>query len=83
MQGVFTVIKQVVRNTVRTMQVSVIAADFRDITAMKTFLQLRPPTFKGEPDSLVAEDWFEQVTRVLDTILMEEELRVFFASCQL
>ncbi|GFY91510.1 hypothetical protein Acr_07g0017060 [Actinidia rufa] len=53
-------------------------------TAVKAFLQLRPPTFKGEPDLLVIEDWLEQVTRALDTILVtEEELRVLFASYQL
>ncbi|GFZ20068.1 hypothetical protein Acr_28g0007730 [Actinidia rufa] len=51
---------------------------------MKAFLQLRPPTFKGEPDPLVVEDWLEQVTRALDTILViEEDLRVLFASYQL
>ncbi|GFS34613.1 hypothetical protein Acr_00g0034850 [Actinidia rufa] len=56
----------------------------RATTAMKAFLQLRPPTFKGEPEPLVAEDWREQVTRVLDTILVtEEDLRVLFASYQL
>ncbi|GFZ13896.1 hypothetical protein Acr_24g0000860 [Actinidia rufa] len=60
MQGVFTVIEQMVRNTVQTMQVL------------------------GESDPLVAEDWLEQVTRALDTILVtEEELRVLFASYQL
>ncbi|GFZ19569.1 hypothetical protein Acr_28g0002740 [Actinidia rufa] len=60
------------------------ATDTRATTAMKAFLQLRPPTFKGEPDPLIAEDWLEQVTRVLDTILVtEEELRVLFASYQL
>ncbi|GFY95423.1 hypothetical protein Acr_10g0008080 [Actinidia rufa] len=77
MQGVFTAIEQVVRNTVQTMQVPVRTAESRATTAMKAFLQLRPPTFKGEPDPLVAEDWLEQVTRALDTILVtEEDLRV-------
>ncbi|GFY95611.1 hypothetical protein Acr_10g0009960 [Actinidia rufa] len=61
-----------------------ITAESRATTAMKAFLQLRPPTFKGEPDPLVAEDWLEQVTRALDTILVtEEDLRVLFASYQL
>ncbi|GFY91089.1 hypothetical protein Acr_07g0012850 [Actinidia rufa] len=84
MQGVFTAIEQVVRNTVQTMQVPVRTAESRATTAMKAFLQLRPPTFKGEPDPLVAEDWLEQVTRALDTILVtEEDLRVLFASYQL
>ncbi|XP_057493165.1 uncharacterized protein LOC130778658 [Actinidia eriantha] len=84
MQGVFTAIEQVVRNTVQVMQVPVRAADTTATTAMKAFLQLRPPTFKGEPDPLIAEDWLEQVTRALDTILVtEEELRVLFASYQL
>ncbi|GFZ14435.1 hypothetical protein Acr_24g0006250 [Actinidia rufa] len=35
---------------------------------------LHPPTFKGESDPLVAEDWLEQVTRALDTILTMEEV---------
>ncbi|GFZ16927.1 hypothetical protein Acr_26g0001970 [Actinidia rufa] len=84
MQGVFTAIEQVVRNTVQTMQVPVRTAESRATTAMKAFLQLRPPMFKGEPDPLVAEDWLEQVTRALDTILVtEEDLRVLFASYQL
>ncbi|GFS29011.1 hypothetical protein Acr_00g0004970 [Actinidia rufa] len=84
MQGVFTAIEQVVRNTMQTMQVPVRTAESRATTAMKAFLQLRPPTFKGEPDPLVVEDWLEQVTRALDTILVtEEDLRVLFASYQL
>ncbi|GFS32096.1 hypothetical protein Acr_00g0020820 [Actinidia rufa] len=63
-------------------------AEFMQVvfTAIKqvAFLQLRPPTFRGEPDLLVAEDELEQVTRALDTILVtEEELRVLFASYQL
>ena len=84
MQGVFTAIKQVIRNTVQAMQVLVRVADTRTTTTMKAFLQLRPPTFRGEPDPLVAEDWLEQVTRALDTILVtDEELRVLFTSYQL
>ena len=84
MQGVFTAIEQVVRNTVQAMQVPARAADTRATTAMKAFLQLRPPTFRGEPDPLMAEDWLEQVTRALDTILVtDEELMVLFTSYQL
>ncbi|GFY88018.1 hypothetical protein Acr_05g0016570 [Actinidia rufa] len=84
MQGVFTAIEQVVRNIVQTMQVPVRTAESRATTAMKAFLQLRPPMFKGEPEPLVVEDWLEQVTRALDTILVtEEDLRVLFASYQL
>ena len=41
------------------MQVLVRAAESMATTAMKAFFQLRPPTFKGEPDLLVAEDWLE------------------------
>ena len=73
-----------VKNTVQTMEMSVRAADSRATMAMKAFLELHPPTFRGEPDPLVAEDWLEQVTRALGTILVtEEELRVLFASYQL
>ncbi|GFY96886.1 hypothetical protein Acr_11g0011920 [Actinidia rufa] len=66
MQGVFTAIEQVVRNTVQAMQVPARAADTRATTAMKAFLQLRPPTFKGEPDPLMAEDWLEQWWRTVE-----------------
>ncbi|GFY95618.1 hypothetical protein Acr_10g0010030 [Actinidia rufa] len=66
------------------MQVPVRVADSRAIMAMKAFLKLCPPMCKGEPDLLVMEDWLEQVTRALDTILVtEEELRVLFTSFQL
>ncbi|GFY98043.1 hypothetical protein Acr_12g0005840 [Actinidia rufa] len=83
MQRVFTTIKQVVKNTVQTMQVPVRMAESRATMTMKAFLQLRPPTFKEEPDSFVVEDWLEQVTKALDTILVtEEDLRVLFASYQ-
>ncbi|GFY91098.1 hypothetical protein Acr_07g0012940 [Actinidia rufa] len=60
MGGVFTAIEQVVRNTVQTMQVPVRMSESRATMAMKAFLQLRPLTFKGEPNPLVAEDWLEQ-----------------------
>ncbi|GFY88920.1 hypothetical protein Acr_06g0008600 [Actinidia rufa] len=67
-----------------TILVPIRAIENRATTAMKAFLQLRPPTFKGELDPLVTEDWLEQVTRALDTILVtEEELRVLFAFYQL
>ena len=56
MQGIFTAIEQVVRNTVQAMQVPIRAADTRVTTAMKAFLQLCPLTFRGEPDPLDAED---------------------------
>ena len=56
MQGVFTAIKQVVRNTVQIMQVPIRVTDSRATTAMKAFLQLRPPTFRGELDPLIADD---------------------------
>ena len=78
MQGMFTTIEQVVRNTMQEMQVPVRAAD------MPAFLQLHPPTFQGELYPLVVEDWLEQVTRALDMILvMEKDLRVLFALYQL
>ena len=46
---------QVVRNTVQAMQVPVRAADTRATMTMKAFLQLRPLTFKGEPDPLICK----------------------------
>ncbi|GFZ21162.1 hypothetical protein Acr_29g0003240 [Actinidia rufa] len=65
---------------VGNVRVPIRATENRATTAMKAFLQLRPPTFKGEPDPLVAEDWLEQITKALDTILViEKELRVLFA----
>ena len=83
MQGMLTVIEQGVRNTVQAMQVPIRAADTRDTTAMKAFLQLHPPTFRGKSDPLVSEDWLEQVMRALDMILTtKEDLRVLFALYQ-
>ena len=66
------------------MQVPIRAADSRVTMAMKDFLQLCPPTFRGEPNLLVAEDWLEQVTKALDTYWVSpKEFRVLFASYQL
>ena len=45
MQGMFTTIEKVVRNTVQAMQVLVRATDTRVITVMKAFLQLLQLTF--------------------------------------
>ena len=61
------------RNTVEIMQVPVRAVNSRTTTAMKAFLQLRPPTFEGESVPLVVKDWLEQVTKALQTILVTEE----------
>ncbi|GFY91005.1 hypothetical protein Acr_07g0012010 [Actinidia rufa] len=47
MQGMFTTIKQVVRNTVQAMQVLIRVIDTRVTTAMKAFLQFCSPTFRG------------------------------------
>ena len=52
------------------MQVLVRTIDTTATMAMKPFLQLRSPTFQGELDPLVAENWLEQIMRVLDTILV-------------
>ncbi|GFY88798.1 hypothetical protein Acr_06g0007380 [Actinidia rufa] len=66
MQGVFTSIEQMVRNTVQTMQVPVRTAENRATTAMKAFLQLRPPMFKGEPDPLGdALQWWKTMEEVV------------------
>ncbi|PSS08028.1 DNA-binding protein like [Actinidia chinensis var. chinensis] len=76
MQGMFIAIEKVVRNIVQAMQVPIRAVDKRATTTMKAFLQLRLLTFWGKLDPLIVEDWLEQVTRALDTILvMEEDLR--------
>ncbi|GAB2287191.1 hypothetical protein Dimus_039809 [Dionaea muscipula] len=51
---------------------------------MREFQRLNPPTFDGAVDPLEAEEWLEQVTQILDTLqIMEEDLRVSFATFQL
>ncbi|GFS30366.1 hypothetical protein Acr_00g0011480 [Actinidia rufa] len=47
MQRVFTAIEQVVRNTVQAMPVPARVANTRATTAMKAFLQLRPPILRA------------------------------------
>ncbi|GAB2283252.1 hypothetical protein Dimus_039585 [Dionaea muscipula] len=56
----------------------------RATSAMREFQRLNPPTFDGAVDPLEAEEWLEQVTQILDTLqIMEEDLRVSFATFQL
>ncbi|GFY95687.1 hypothetical protein Acr_10g0010720 [Actinidia rufa] len=54
-QRVFTTIEQVVRNTVQAIQVPARADDTRATMAMKAFLQLCPPTFRGKLDPLMLQ----------------------------
>ncbi|XP_059663637.1 uncharacterized protein LOC132309338 [Cornus florida] len=55
----------------------------RAITAMREFRRMDPPEFRGKLDPMVAEDWMEQVKKILDTIRVHEnELRVSFTSFQ-
>ncbi|GAB2274029.1 hypothetical protein Dimus_039065 [Dionaea muscipula] len=59
-------------------------AESRATSAMREFQRLNPPTFDGAVNPLEAEEWLEQVTQILDTLqIMEEDLRVSFATFQL
>ncbi|GFY85466.1 hypothetical protein Acr_04g0002040 [Actinidia rufa] len=74
MQGMFTAIEQVVRNTVQTMQVLVRTTENRVTTAMKAFLQLHPPMFEGEPDlSVVAIEETLNKTRTIQNPKSQRE----------
>ena len=45
---------------------------------------MNPPTFSGEPDPLVAEDWLKQITKVLHGMkVTDDETRVLLATFQL
>ena len=51
---------------------------------MRESYRLAPPTFHGQADPLAAEEWLEEITRILETLgIVEEDLRVRFATFQL
>uniref|UniRef100_A0A5B6ZSV1 CCHC-type domain-containing protein n=1 Tax=Davidia involucrata TaxID=16924 RepID=A0A5B6ZSV1_DAVIN len=73
---------------VRSMQEEFLTQPMGDessaILAMGEFQRLKPPTFSGEPDPLIAEEWLARVTKILDTLqIVEDNLRVSFAVLQL
>ena len=55
----------------------------RDTQVMRAFQRMRPPTFAGQPDPLVAEEWLEHITRILDSqAIVEPHLRIRCATFQ-
>ena len=41
--------------------------------SLREFYRLNPPIFSGETNSLIAEDWLEQITKVLEGMPMEDD----------
>ena len=40
---------------------------------LREFYKFNPPVFSGETDPLIAEDWLEQITQILDSMPVEDE----------
>ncbi|GFZ15671.1 hypothetical protein Acr_25g0000800 [Actinidia rufa] len=49
-------------------------------TTIKQFQQLRPPTFYGTPDPMVAESWLLGIERVFEVLPCTDEQKVVFAT---
>jgi len=57
--------------------------EIRAMSAMRDFYLLKPPTFQGQSDAVVAAEWMGQIVRTFDALLIyEEDLRVRLASFQ-
>ena len=41
--------------------------------ALREFCKMNPPTFFGEPDPLVEEDWLKQITKVLNGMKVTDD----------
>lgn len=52
----------------------------RALQALSEFKRLNPLTFDGVKDPLVAEDWLEQIQKILDTFEAPVELWVKLAT---
>ena len=51
--------------------------------AMKRFMVMQPPSFTGEPDAGVAENWLRRIRRILDGLDIPGERRVSLAAYML
>ena len=50
---------------------------------LREFCKMNPPTFSGELDPLVAEDWLKQITKVLNGMkVTDDETRVLLVTFQ-
>ncbi|GFS39319.1 hypothetical protein Acr_00g0062280 [Actinidia rufa] len=49
-------------------------------TTIKQFQQLKPPTFSGTPDPMVAESWLLGIERVFEVLPCTDEQKVVFAT---
>ena len=51
---------------------------------LREFCKFNPPVFSGKTDPLIAEDWLEQITQILDSMPVEDEIvRIRLATFQL
>ena len=53
------------------------------IEAMKIFMVMEPPSFIGEPDAEVAENWLRRNKRILHGLDIPEERRVSLSTYML
>ena len=56
----------------------------RSGAALREFCKLNPPTFSGELDPLLAEDWLKQIMKVLNGMkVVDDETKIMLATFQL
>ncbi|XP_024196313.1 uncharacterized protein LOC112199543 [Rosa chinensis] len=53
------------------------------MVALCEFKHQKPPTFKGEPDPVVAEQWLDEINKILDALrIRESDSRITLAAYQ-
>ena len=52
----------------------------RHLTLLKEFMKQKPPTFSGEPNPVIAEQWLKAVKKKLDTLRIPREYWVSFST---
>src|SRR4029450_10114876 len=85
MRDMVTTMRQIARETQRETQEETqapprAAPPSRMITALGHFKKHNPPTYSGGSDPMVAENWLDQIIKLLIVLEIEEDLKVKVAT---
>ena len=61
----------------------VAGSECQNVSLIREFKALNPPSFRGGPNFLEAENWMKEIKKILDVMAVPEERRVSLASFML
>ena len=61
----------------------VAGSEWQNVSLIREFKALNPPSFRGGPNFLEAENWLKEIKKILDVMAVPKEMRVSLASFML